>query len=62
MLAVQALAASAAELRAQRPSQIEARLDMLRRLPASFELPQTERAPGCICSDGDFVSAFRKRR
>lgn len=60
MLAVQAIVASNAGLRAHRTSQTEGRLDMLRRLPARFELPTTERVPSCICCDDDFVKAFSK--
>lgn len=57
MLAAALIHAADPELAPHRPAAIEARIDMLRRLPQRIARPR-QRTPGCICSDADYLKAY----
>lgn len=60
MLATQLLVSTDEGLRAARPTEIEGRVDVLRRLPPSLT-SDAERRNGCLCSDEDFRAAYAAR-
>ena len=59
ILAIQLLAAAELALAAARPPEIEGRFDVFRGLSQAPAAPRAQLV-GCICSDLDFVDAYRR--